>query len=237
MRNYVELNGVSSDTITGLIIQELPPITKPKIRTMVEEIDGRNGDIVTTLGYSAYDKEMTIGLYGDFDIDNVIKFFNSSGKVIFSNEPDKYYNYQILEQIDYERLIRFRTATVKFHIQPFKYSSIQTPKTYAITTQTSVSVINTGNYFSRPIITITGTGTVNLSLNNVQLFVVELGETSTTIAIDTNLLEAYNPSTNALMNRSVTGDYDNFKLNTGTNTISWSGTITSIAFSNYSRWI
>lgn len=237
MRNYVELNGVSSDTITGLIIQELPPITKPKIRTMVEEIDGRNGDIVTTLGYSAYDKEMTIGLYGDFDIDNVIKFFNSSGKVIFSNEPDKYYNYQILEQIDYERLIRFRTATVKFHIQPFKYSSIQTPKTYEITTQTSVSVINTGNYFSRPIITITGTGTVNLSLNNVQLFVIELGETSTTIAIDTNLLEAYNPSTNALMNRSVTGDYDNFKLNTGTNTISWSGTITSIAFSNYSRWI
>ena len=220
-----------------MIIQELPPITKPKIRTMVEEIDGRNGDIITNLGYSAYDKEMTIGLYGNYDIDEISSFFNSSGKVVFSNEPEKYYNYQILEQIDYERLLRYRKATVTLHVQPFKYSSVEMSKTYNITTETSVSIVNIGNYFARPIITITGAGTVNLSLNNVQLFVIDFGETSSTIAIDTNLLEAYNPSTNALMNRSVTGDYDNFKLNTGSNTISWSGTITSISFDNYSRWI
>lgn len=122
--NYVILNGVKSTLIKGLMIQELPPVSKPLIRTKREEIDGRDGDIVTKLGYSAYDKEMSIGLFGDFDIDEVIAFFDSEGAVIFSNEPDKYYLYEIYEQIDFERLIRFRTATVKFHVQPFKFSAV-----------------------------------------------------------------------------------------------------------------
>ena len=57
------------------------------------------------------------------------------------------------------------------------------------------------------------------------------------IVIDTNLMEAYDPSTKALLNRNVTGDYDNFNLNIGNNTISWTGDITEIDIENYSRWI
>ena len=123
MRNYIILNGNNSNEITGLLIQSLPPITKPLIRTTIEEIDGRDGDIVTNLGYSAYDKEISIGLYGDYDVDEVIKYFhdNQKGQVVFSNEDDKYYNYEIINQIDFERLIRFKTATVTLHCQPFKY--------------------------------------------------------------------------------------------------------------------
>ena len=94
--NYVILNGVKSNTVKGLLIQSLPSISKPLIRTQIEEIDGRDGDIITKLGYSAYDKEMSIGLFGDFDIDEVIQYFDSEGTVIFSNEPDKFYNYQII---------------------------------------------------------------------------------------------------------------------------------------------
>ena len=122
--NYIVLNGMKSTLIKGLLISELPPITKPLIRTKTEEIDGRDGDIVTKLGYAAYDKKMTIGLYGDYDIDEVIEYFNSSGEVLFSNEPDKIYRYQINNAIDFERLLRFRTATVVFHVQPFKYSAL-----------------------------------------------------------------------------------------------------------------
>lgn len=122
--NYISLNGKKSLLIKGLLISELPPITKPLVRTKTEEIDGRDGDIVTKLGYAAYDKKMTIGLFGDYNIDDIIEYFDSEGIVIFSNEPDKYYRYQILQQIDFERLIRFRTATVVFHVQPFKFSAV-----------------------------------------------------------------------------------------------------------------
>lgn len=133
MINYIELNGEKSTSVKGLIIQSLPPITKPKMRTSIETIDGRDGDVVTRLGYSAYDKEVCIGLHGDFDIDDAIAFFDSEGEVVFSNEPDKYYRYQILDQIDFERLIRFRTAKVKMHVQPFKYDAVD--RTFDIVNQ------------------------------------------------------------------------------------------------------
>lgn len=237
MRNEIILNNRSSKEIKGLLIQELPPITKPLIRTTIEEIDGRDGDIITKLGYSAYNKEITIGLYGKFDIDEVISFFDSEGKVIFSNEPDKYYNYQIIDQIDFERLVRYRTAKVTMHCQPFKYAVHEDVRFYNVDGSGSIEIRNNGNIYSRPIITLYGTGIVNLSLNDHQIFVINLGNTSNSITIDTNLLEAYGETPDVLMNRSVDGDYNNFRLRIGTNTISWSGSLTQINIQNYSRWI
>lgn len=234
MRNYLELNGVNSQTIAGLLIQELPPITKPKMRANIEEIDGKSGDIITELGYSAYDKAVQIGLYGDFDIDQIISYFNSSGQVVFSNEPDKYYNYTILAQIDFNRLIRFRTATVKFHCQPFKFSQEDNSMTFTITNQTSIQIRNAGNIYSKPVLTITGIGNIGIYLNGVQIFAIALGNLNQ-IIIDTNNMNAYSGQT--LLNRIVTGDYNNFRLNSGPNTISWTGNISQIKIDNYSRWI
>jgi len=133
--NYIILNGVNSNTINGLLIQTLPQISKPMIRTQIDEIDGRDGDIVTPLGYAAYDKSFEIGLYGDYNIDDVIAFFNSAGTVTFSNEDDKFYYYEIIDQIDFAKLIRFKTATVTMHVQPFKYSLVDNLKSFTIDPQ------------------------------------------------------------------------------------------------------
>lgn len=233
MRNYVIINGVNSNTINGLAINEMPPITKPSIRTNTETIDGRDGDLVTRLGYSAYDKEMTIGLYGNYDLDEVMSYFNQSGTIIFSTEDDKYYNFEILEQIDYEKLLRFKTATITFHCQPFKYEVGETPIT--LTSGDNI-VKNKGNIYSKPILHIEGTGTITISLEGNQIFNIEMGD-NTEIEIDIEKLEAYNPSDDTLLNRIVTGDYDDFKLESGDNTINLGGTITDANITMYSRWL
>lgn len=359
--NRVTLNGIKSNTIKGLLIQSLPPISKPLMRTQIEEIDGRDGDIVTKLGYSAYDKEMSIGLFGDYNVDDVIRFFDSEGEVIFSNEPEKYYKYQIIEQIDFERLLRYKTANVNFHVQPFKYSAVDRKFTlknqffdfdsysatkngitmnahdgvihvsgtgstatefympikamnlnagnYTLsakasgtrasacsirliddipsnansfggnylglqnnstatmsaaltgskkynylwfyitsgnamdfelevelvkTNLNSISVINRGNIYSKPKITLYGSGTIHLSLNGVQIFVINLAEEGQ-ITIDSVQMNAYQGET--LMNRSVVGNYDNLVLPVGTNTISWTGNVTGMEVEDFTRWI
>jgi len=231
----IKLNNINSNSIQGLLIQSLPPISKPLIRTNIEEIDGRDGDIVTKLGYSAYDKDVSIGLYGNYDINQVIKYFNSEGNVIFSNEPDKYYKYQIINQIDFEKLIRFKTADVTFHVQPFKYSV--NDNSYALDIVDNVNnfiIENKGNVKSKPTITIYGSGTINLSLNGMQIFVIDLGD-SEYITIDSAEMNAYKGNT--LMNRKIIGDYSNLSLIEGNNTISWTGTVTKVVIENYSRWI
>lgn len=119
--NYIIWKGKHSRDIKGLIISELPPITKPKMRVNETVIDGVDGSIVEELGYEPYDKPLIIGLTKDAKIDEVIEFFSGSGEVLFSNEAGKYYRATIIGQIDYARLVRFRTATVVFRVQPFKY--------------------------------------------------------------------------------------------------------------------
>ncbi len=356
MVNYIELNGEKSTSVKGLIIQSLPPISKPKMRTSIETIDGRDGDVVTKLGYSAYDKQLSIGLHGDFDIDDAISFFDSEGEVVFGNEPDKYYRYQILDQIDFERLVRFRTAKVKMHVQPFKHDAVDrtfdivnqflhiedsTASKFGITATSSdgsirvagnatsdvdievpvesmllsgsytltasasgraagcalrlidgspsksfggsymelksngdstmtatadsnaeydalwldiragtsvdftlsvtmasnsfseISLTNRGNVVSRPTVTVYGSGNVELAINAVTVLSFSIDDGY--ITIDAEEMNAYHGD--ALMNRHVTGDYADLRLNVGENVISWRGDVTGIRVEDFSRWL
>lgn len=363
MLNEIILNGISSNTLQGLLIQSLPSISKPMMRSKKEEIDGRDGDIVTLLGYSSYDKTFSIGLSYNYDINAIINFFNSDGTVTFSNEPDKYYNYQILDQIDFEKLLRFKTATVTMHVQPFKYPTSEgpttfsrnriklesysqttsgvtvnvteglpddeqeivitgngtatfsipiqtftiTPDRYAFsayaegtgaehcevrlingtpsssfgnnkitlatdkmgtiieTTQSdqtydyvyvsvdsntelkiavniffnstgtaNFEITNSGDYPSKPVLSIFGSGIGNIYLNSELLFKIDLSDYGY-ITIDTFNMEAYKDA--VLKNRSVTGNYENFSLTPGVNQITCDGNISDITISNYSRWL
>lgn len=227
--NTITLNGVSSSSKTGLLIQSLPAITRPKMRVQQTTVDGRPGDIITELGYEAYDRELSVGLHGSFDIDSIIAYFSGSGKAIFSNESDKVYDYTFIDRVDYNRLLRFRTAKIKMHVQPYKHSATETAKTF---TAASFTITNSGNTESAPTIDIIGSGTVTISTTGAS-FQVDMSNDAEVI-VDTETLEAYMGT--ALKNRLVTGNIGNFRLAPGANTITVDGA-TSVTFTNYSRWI
>ena len=139
--NSLIWRGVSSTTIKGLLISELPPISKPPLRVQETTVDGRDGSIIEELGYSSYDKKVVIGLRGDFDINKVIKYFTGEGEVIFSNEPEKVYTAKIVGQIDYNRLLKYRQAVIPFRVQPFKHKYNEAYKETETATATGTNIV------------------------------------------------------------------------------------------------
>lgn len=236
---FIVINGKSSKTVNGLIVQTLPPISKPAIRTDIEEIDGRDGDIVTTLGYSAYDRPVLIGLRGDYNVDEVVSYFDSSGSVVFSNEPDKVYKFAIYEQLDLEKLIRFRQGTVNLHVQPFKTSANEQPIIWnnsGSETIANLSVRNIGNIYSKPIYTILGKGLIDIYINNKHCLQMNLGSTNKSIVIDVEEMNAKSPNGNYL-NRLCIGDYNNLIIPQGANDVRVTGALMRVKIEQYSRWI
>ena len=230
--NYVIFNGIDSRLIKGLMICQLPPITKPKLRVLETVIDGVDGSIIEELGYEAYDKEIEIGLTYNYDIDEIIEYFNGEGNIVFSNEPNKYYKVKIIEQIDYERLLRFRTAKVKFRVQPFKYLYEETYQKFTNPTGTLIA-LNEGNLNSKPLIKIVGSGIIEFKLEGTTIFnyIFPAGESE--VIIDSEKQDAYLGS--VLKNRNMIGEFPIFKK--GKNVITLSGAVTELTVTANSRWL
>lgn len=225
--------GIDSETIAGLIITNIPPISKPKMRNNAIKIDGRDGDIIEELGYESYTKNVGIGLAGNYNLDQVMKFFTGKGTLIISSEPDKVYYATILDKIDYEKLLRFKKATVKFYTQPYKYLKDEEEIVLNITNETSIDVSNVGLEKSKPVIKLEGSGTVFINVNGINVFKYEFPEDETEVIIDSSEEEAYFDGT--FKNRYMTGEFP--ILDVGTNEISWSGSLTKITIQPKSRWL
>lgn len=228
--NSIIWKNKSSSEIPGLLICELPPISVPKIRRSIIEIEGRDGDIVENLGYESYTKILSIALTKNYDVNEIINFFTGAGKLVFSNEPDKYYNAQIIDGIDFNRLINFKTAKVKFYVQPYKFKLNEEK----FTGTNELTVTNAGYIDSLPKITIVGSGNIDFKLNNTTIFSLELGTETETIVIDSTLEEAYGID-GVLKNNKMIGDFP--KLISGNNTITVDGTVTSLEVEPNSRWL
>lgn len=117
--NSFNFKGISSDNF-NIIINSLPPISKPAMRVEETEIDGVDGIIFEDLGYESYEKKIKITITKN-NADEIIKWLNGEGDLILSNEPDKYYKAKVIEQIDFENLIKYEPVEVTFRVQPFKY--------------------------------------------------------------------------------------------------------------------
>lgn len=230
--NYIIWNNKDSREIEGLLVCNLPPITKPQMRVKETVVDGVDGSLIEELGYESYDKTVSIGLKSGADVDSIIGYFTGSGEIVFSNEPDKYYKANIIRGIDYARLLRYRVANVTFRVQPFKYDRVET-EIVANADRKSVVVGNLGNHTSKPLITVAGSGTVEFSVNGNTICRYDFTEETETVILDSEKQDAYLGI--VLKNRNMHGDFPVFEK--GDNVLSWSGTVESIRIKRYSRWL
>lgn len=231
MRNTITKNGVLSSTLSGLLISELPAITKPARRQDITLVDGRDGDVVSYLGYETYKKSMQIGLYGSYDIDAISNFLNGEGWFTFSNEPTKRYRGRIVDNIDYERLVRFRTAKVDIIVQPYKKLVTEADVTG---TASPLTVHNSGYETCLPkfVISAAAAATIVLKVGGVTKMTITMPPEGT-ITIDGEAKNCYN--SNADKNQYVVGTF--IELPSGDSVISWTGTVTAMTITPNSRFL
>ena len=220
--NYLIWKGNDSRNIKGLVISELPPISKPRMRAVETLVDGVDGSLIEEVGYEPYDRPVIIGMTSNADIDEVIRYFSGEGEVVFSNESDKYYKAKILEQIDFARLGRFRTAQVLFRVQPFKYQYQEARSNLWLNAKggknllnplkpTSANGVNVAYDKNNSILSLTSQGTSSryTAMYNIE---AEQGETVTFSAklLDENCHVAMQEYTSDFVQvQQVYGDYEN----------------------------
>ena len=217
---YFIYNDIKS-TDKKVIVESMPSITKPPKRYNEINIDGSNRTDIEDLGYVAYEKPISIGLW-ESDLDDVYDWLQGGGKLILSSEIDKYYNAQILEQINYEKALRFRKARVVFLVQPFKYAIGEEEVE-------SLAVVNKGNVDSYPLMTVYGSGEVEIKVNGIKYCTLIIDDY---ITLDGEIQEAHRDG--VLKNRSMTGWFP--VLKPGINEISYVGNVTKIKTLTRSRW-
>lgn len=232
--NYFIFNNKDSRNL-GIFVNHLPPIIKTSHKTETTEVDGKNGDIVKDRGYASYNKEIEITrIDNDVDVNDIIEWLDCAEqvKLVVSNEPNVYYIAQLVEQIDFTRFENFETVKLTFHVQPFKYYLDEREDVLEVDSETSLTVYSKGNYKSDPIITIEGSGKIELSVNGKATCTYTFPENESKVVLNSEQQDAYLDG--IYKNRNMTGNFVELKV--GENVISWSGNLTKISVNPRSRW-
>lgn len=231
MEDYFIINGKCSLEY-GIVVSELPSITIPKKRVEEVTVLGRDGVLTVSDGtYEPVTKKCTVWYTGE-NPSELIDLLED-GTVIFSNLPDRFYNMQIISELPIDQLIKneefneLYKFTITFRCQPFGYSVDDT--ILEITENNSV-VYNYGSYYSKPIITIFGSGNINLLINGQQ---VTLKNVEEYITINSVKMRTYKD-----LERQNDKKIGNFPiLETGENNISWEGNVTKLSIVPNLRWL
>ena len=222
----ITFKNITADSL-DVVVNKLPPYKMPAVKTEVITLEGKDGNIVQSLGYDSYILPCVITLNDLTKIDSVIAWLSGSGNLVRDNDSTKYVYASIYNEIDYNSLIKKLPTKFEFYVaNPFRYliteanTTITEPATYA----------NTGTYFSLPLLKITGTGEVTITINTRSF---TLNFDTAYIHVDSASREAYHLTTNK--NRQMTGDFPYFDV--GNNAISWTGTVTEIVITPRTRFL
>ena len=216
----------------GVVVKELPSITIPKKRVEEVTVLGRDGTL--TVSDETYEPTTKICkvYYNGENPDELITFLQD-GKVIFSNFQDRFYNMQIVSEIPIDEIFKnneygnWYEFNITFRCQPFGYS---VDNEEIVISEKDTCIYNYASNYSKPIITIWGSGDINILIDEQQ---ITLKGVEDYITIDSVKMRSYKDLEN--QNSKKIGNFPIIKV--GENNISWDGNITKIAMTPNYRWI
>ena len=233
------INGVTSESL-GAFIQSRPLIKTPKRRIDFKSPYGYDGGMpFDEGGYEATDMELAIYILGDEtntaakNRTKLFAQFDTAEYVDFVPYFDEEKVYRVMldsppEFISRSMLGEGQSMNVKLKVHPWKYTL---PRWYYIITSGD-DVFNQTLFTALPLIQITGTGDVTVTVNGVDFAIQGISEH---IYIDSEIMFAYKDNTGVLVNENskiYTREYP--KLDPENNIITWTGTVTE--FKIWPRW-
>ena len=221
--NSFTFNNISSAT-HGLIISEKDIYSAPARDTEFVSVPGRNGDVLIDHGrFENINIAYTVGCKNIKNIAKAVKSWlckQGYYRLTDSYQPDYFRMASFASKLDVTELMNnVGQARLVFNCKPFMYSFTGQN---TVTLTSAGSVTNPENYESQPYIKITGSGTVTLTINSKAY---KVNSISSYIELDSELMSAYKGST--LCNNKI--EFTEFPvLQPGSNSISWTGSVTRI---------
>jgi len=194
-------------------IISIPPIQLSTERVEEKEVEGRDGTLTETDGYTTDTKQVECDFRGA-DTQRILQWLKGNGEVIFGNIDDRYYKARINNAVPLNQVIenQLYSFSIQFRCQPFGYL-LDGNNIKALTTATTLKH-NKCTYKSLPLITICGTGACTVTINGRTFNISEIGGS---ITIDSDIELVLNGKGNYM---SGLFPY----LDPGENNISWTGT-------------
>ena len=219
-------------TTKGLLALTQPEPQTPEMEIEVFPIEGSDKSEVVEKGYRPYTLPVKFTIFDpDTYLDSAMEFLRGSGALISDDDTTKYWNARIVKQSKFQRMMqssKIRESTVEFLVTDvFRYKVGETTTTLVA----PGNVTNQGTVNSLPLIKITGTGTVVITIGGRSFTYVFGAEPH--VFIDSFIQEAYYLTT--LKNANMTGAFP--YLTPGVNAISWTGTVTQIIITPRSRYL
>ncbi|PKM75916.1 MAG: hypothetical protein CVU90_15150 [Firmicutes bacterium HGW-Firmicutes-15] len=225
----IVINGTSLASL-GVIVENRTSFVKPKKRTEPYLIPGRDGVFFEELEtFDGYPLSYKIVLTDSTKFDQIYALLNGNVILEVADDPMKIRYAKVIEGIDFNPLAIWQKSTISFYVyDPFRYVKSESNTTR---TTTPTTVTNQGTYESLPLIKITGSGTVVLTINGSSFTYIF---DTPYVFIDSKTQEAYYLTSND-KTLKMEGDFP--KLAPGSNAISWTGTITELVITPRSRFL
>lgn len=153
-----KFKGISSDHMK-VIAKEEDFIARAPQRFEEVPVEGSDGTILIPLGYGQIQKELDVQILDVNKVDEVLSWLNGEGELEFNGRVSKVYFY---DGFDVNRFVTLKKAKISYIRDPFWY------KNDDFYVSVTTGVINEGNIYSKPTIKLTGSGTVDMSINGTR---------------------------------------------------------------------
>lgn len=218
-------------TTKGIRLREMPQIIRPEERVEHVVLPGRAGELTLTQGadiYNSYIQTIPIAVDNASDLSTAEQWLKGEGYVTFSCQPTLKQKARVINAVTFTKHSKNSTwweGEVQFYCEPLKE-----PTSGSTTNVTSSGTVvnNPGDVTSRPLITITGSGTVTVTIGGNTLTITGV---SNGWMIDSDL-EWVTNSSGAPQMGVYSGKFPVFAP--GNNTVQFTGSISKLVIDG--RW-